>query len=55
MKVQKSEPVQGPSSAAGLVQYFDTSGGGIQISPQMVLGASGLFMLVEIIIWYLPK
>jgi preprotein translocase subunit Sec61beta len=48
-----SEPVQGPSSAAGLVRYWDTSGGGIQITPELVLGISAFFILAEIALWYL--
>ncbi|MCD6414178.1 MAG: preprotein translocase subunit Sec61beta [Candidatus Diapherotrites archaeon] len=49
MKI-KSNPVQGPTSAAGLVRYFDTSGGGIEITPEMVAWFSVFFIVAEIVI-----
>ena len=47
----KSDPVKGPQSAAGLVRYFDISGGGLQISPEMVLGFAVFVIAAEIVIW----
>lgn len=49
MKLKKS-PVTGPTSAAGLVRYFDISGGGIEITPEMVLWFSVFFILAEIVL-----
>lgn len=46
----KTSPVKGPTSAAGLVRYFDTSGGGIEISPEIVLWFSIFFIVAEIIL-----
>ena len=53
MKLTKGPSVSGPSSAAGLVRYFDTKGDGIQITPELVLGLSVLFIGAEIAIYFL--
>ena len=50
MKLRKTEGVKAPNSAAGLVRYFDISGGGFQITPELVVGLAGIFIVVEIII-----
>lgn len=46
MKGIKSTPVAGPSSSAGLMRFFDVSGGGPKIPPMAVLGASIAFILL---------
>jgi preprotein translocase subunit Sec61beta len=49
----KNQPVKGPTSAAGLVRYFDISGGGVEITPEMVFGFASFFILAELAIYYL--
>lgn len=49
----KKNESQGPMQSAGLVQYFDISGGGIEVTPQMVLAFVGLFIAVELAISFL--
>lgn len=49
----KSTPVQGPSSSAGLMRFFDISGGGLQIPPELVLGIAVAFLAFEIAAWVL--
>ncbi len=51
-RTKKTES-QGPMQAAGLVQYFDTSGGGIEVTPQMVVAFVGLFVAAELAISFL--
>ncbi len=53
MKLDKGPAVQGPSGAAGLVRYFDISGGGFEITPELVFGLSVMFIAAELAIWYL--
>ena len=52
MKVSKGESVSGPMSSAGLMRYFDTSGGGLQITPELVLGIAVFFLVAEALISY---
>ena len=52
MKLKQS-PVSGPTSSAGLVRYFDTSGAGIKITPELVLGLSVVFIAAELLIWFI--
>ena len=47
MKVTQGPSVSGPMSSAGLVRYFDTSGGGLQITPEFVVGLAALFIVAE--------
>ncbi|MCD4740845.1 preprotein translocase subunit Sec61beta [archaeon] len=47
----KNDPVKGPQSAAGLVRYFDTSGGGIEITPEIVVGFALFVIIAELVIW----
>ena len=51
MKI-KQDAVAGPTSSAGLVRYFDISGGGVEITPELVLGASIFFIVAEAILWF---
>ncbi|MBN3037582.1 MAG: preprotein translocase subunit Sec61beta [Candidatus Diapherotrites archaeon] len=51
MKITQS-PVQGPTSAAGLVRYFDISGGGVEVTPELVFGLAAIFIIAEIVVWY---
>jgi preprotein translocase subunit Sec61beta len=53
MKVDKSAPVQGPSGAAGLVRYFDISGGGFEVTPEIVFGISIFFIAAELAAWFI--
>lgn len=48
MKLNKAPAVNAPTSSAGLVRYFDISGGGLQITPELVLGVTLAFIAVEI-------
>ncbi len=50
MKMVKGPDASGPTSSAGLVRYFDISGGGIQITPELVLGICVIFIAAEIAI-----
>jgi len=50
MKV-KSSPVQGPAGSAGLTRFFDISGGGVQITPEMVIGLAVAFIGLELVAW----
>ncbi|MCK4327904.1 MAG: preprotein translocase subunit Sec61beta [Candidatus Diapherotrites archaeon] len=52
MKVSQGPAVSGPMSSAGLVRYFDTSGGGLQITPELVLGLAMFFLITEALISY---
>ena len=52
MKLTKGPAITGPSSAAGLVRYFDTSGDGIQITPELVVGLSVVFIAAEIAFYF---
>ncbi len=49
MKGIKSEPVAGPMSSAGIMRFFDISGGGPKISPMVVVGAAIGFLVIELI------
>jgi len=48
----KQDAVAGPTSSAGMVRYFDISGGGVEITPELVLGISIFFIVVEAILWF---
>ena len=48
----KQDAVAGPTSSAGLVRYFDISGGGVEITPELVLGISIFLIVVEVILWF---
>jgi preprotein translocase subunit Sec61beta len=52
MKLTKGEGVSGPSSSAGLVRYFDISGGGLEVTPEVILGLSVAFILAELVVWF---
>ncbi len=43
----------GPVSAAGLVRYFDVSGGGIEVKPETVVIGAVLFIVVIAILGYI--
>ncbi len=47
------EKAEGPISSAGLMRYFDVSGGGIEIKPETVVYASIAFIVLVAIIQYL--
>ncbi len=49
MKGIKSEPLSGPVSGAGIMRFFDVSGGGPKISPMVVVGAVIGFIALELI------
>jgi len=46
----KTEPVSGPMSSAGLMRFFDVTGGGPKIGPMVVVGACIGFILFELIL-----
>ncbi|RLG21382.1 hypothetical protein DRN74_02355 [Candidatus Micrarchaeota archaeon] len=46
MKGIKTTPVSGPMSSAGIMRFFDVSGGGPKISPTVVFGASLAFVII---------
>ncbi len=48
MQQQKSQG--GPSSGAGLMRFFDVSGGGPEIPPQAVIGIAVGVIILEIIL-----
>jgi len=50
MKLLKGEPVSGPTSSAGLVRYFDVSGNGIQVTPEVIVGLAVVFIVAEVVI-----
>lgn len=45
-----SEPVNAPPSSAGLMRFFDISGGGPKIAPAAVVAAAATFVVLEILI-----
>ena len=47
--IKKRRSVGGPVSSAGIMQFFDVSGGGLKLKPKLVLGIIVAFILVEII------
>lgn len=50
MKGIKSEPVGGgPMSSAGIMRFFNVTGGGPKISPMVVVGICVGFIVFEII------
>lgn len=49
MKGITSEPVSGPMSSAGIMRFFDVSGGGPKISPMAVIGVCLGFIVLELI------
>ena len=50
MKGVKTEPASSPMSSAGLMRFFDVTGGGPKISPMVVVGACIGFILFELIV-----
>ncbi|MCD6522455.1 MAG: preprotein translocase subunit Sec61beta [Candidatus Diapherotrites archaeon] len=48
----KSDKVQAPMSAAGLVRYFDISGGGVSVPPEYIAIVAAVFIVAEIIAWF---
>ena len=49
--MSKQQQVQAPTSAAGLVRYFDISGGGVEITPEMVAAVAVGFIVIEVAVW----
>jgi len=49
MKGIKESPVSGPMSSAGIMRFFDVSGGGPKISPMVVVGACIGFIVLELV------
>jgi len=49
MKGISSEPISGPMSSAGIMRFFDVSGGGPKISPMVVMGACIGFIVLELV------
>jgi preprotein translocase subunit Sec61beta len=49
MKGVNSEPVSGPMSSAGIMRFFDVSGGGPKISPTVIIGVCAGFLVIELI------
>jgi len=49
MKGITSEPISGPAPAAGILRFFDVSGGGPKISPKVVVGLCFGFIVFELI------
>mgnify|MGYP003935553765 CR=1 FL=1 len=50
MKGVKQTPVSGPMSSAGIMRFFDVSGGGPKISPMLVVGTCVAFLVLELIL-----
>lgn len=49
MKGISSEPISGPMSSAGIMRFFDVSGGGPKIPPMVIMGVCIGFIVFEII------
>jgi preprotein translocase subunit Sec61beta len=49
MKGISSEPVSGPMSSAGIMRFFDVSGGGPKIKPMVVIGICLGLIVIEVI------
>lgn len=49
MKGISNEPIGGPAASAGILRFFDVSGGGPKISPRVIVGACVGFILFELI------
>jgi len=49
MKGISSEPVSGPMSSAGIMRFFDVSGGGPKIKPMIVIGVCLGFLAIELL------
>jgi preprotein translocase subunit Sec61beta len=49
MKGISSEPISGPMSSAGIMRFFDVSGGGPKVSPVVIIGACVGFIVLELI------
>ncbi len=47
--IKKRKGVGGPVSSAGIMQFFDVSGGGLKLKPKLVLGIVVAFIIIEII------
>ena len=49
MKGIKSNPISGPMSSAGIMRFFDVSGGGPKIPPMAIAGAAVAFIVIEVL------
>ncbi len=50
MKGIKENPIQTPMSGAGIMRFFDVSGGGPKISPMVVVGVAIAFIVIELLL-----
>ncbi len=51
MKFQKTSPgVAGPSSALGIMRFFDTDAGGPKMSPEFVVVVAALLAIVVLVL-----
>jgi preprotein translocase subunit Sec61beta len=48
--IRTEDPVTTPMSSAGIMRFFDVSGGGPKISPMVVVGAAIAILALELII-----
>ncbi|GEM_PF-1735212 len=48
--ISEGESIQTPMSSAGIMRFFDVSGGGPKISPMVVVGAAIALLALEIIL-----
>lgn len=46
----RSEPISTPPSSAGLMRFFDISGGGPKIAPAVVVAAAVAFLALELVL-----
>ena len=53
MKFTQSSGPSGPSSAIGIIRFFDTDSGGPKISPEFVLIVALAFTLIVAVIQFL--
>ena len=51
MKMQRSSGVSGPSSALGIMRFFDSDSKAPKISPEFIMVLSVLFV-VAMILWH---
>ncbi len=49
MKGISSEPISGPMSSAGIMRFFDVSGGGPKIPPMVIMGFCIGFIAFEVV------
>lgn len=48
--IKQTKSQGGPSSGAGLMRFFDVSGGGPQVSPLVVIAAAIGIIILEILL-----